>query len=330
MVVSATKRCTVALIDPAAQGRSGGNRVTALRWAGILRGLGLRVQRAATYTGQAADLMVALHAVRSADSIARFAAEHPELPLIVAATGTDLNTKATRAIADSVLALADAIVVLQDLALPQLPAPLRARAHVIVQSVLMPPEPPPAPSGFQVCVIANLRAVKDPLLIARAVELLPASVQARAVLLGDALDPDLATQARAHMQRSLRFAWLGAFPRRRALRLLQGSHVLVSSSHSEGGANAVGEAIVAGVPPLVTAIPGSLGLLGEDWPATFAVGDARGLADLLLRAAHDAAFLGDLRARLVPLAPRFARPREIASWQQLLARVVPEYLPASG
>ena len=259
------------IVDPAAPGRSGGNRVTALRWSLILRRLGVRVLRRAAWTTEPADVLVALHAVRSAPSIARFREQQPLQPLVVAATGTDINDVATRLVAERSLAQADAIVVLQDLALAQLPVTARARAHVVMQSVALPDELPPPASGLQVCALANLRAVKDPLLVARAAELLPASSAARVVLLGAALDDDLAAQARTHVARATRFSWLGALPRRRALRLLQGSHACVSSSFSEGGANAVGEAIVAGVPPLVTAIQGSFGLVGSDWPATFAV-----------------------------------------------------------
>lgn len=302
--------------------------MTALRWALILRGLGLRVVRRASLAGERADLLVALHAVRSAPSIERFRAAHPRAPLVVAATGTDVNEPTTRTTAERTLALADAIIVLQALAVEQVPLELRARTHVVMQSVALPAEPPPPPSGFQVCVLANLRSVKDPLLAARAAELLPASSAARVVLLGDDLDAHLAAQARLHVQRGMRFSWLGCVPRRRALRLLHGSAVMVSSSLSEGGANAVGEAIVAGVPPLVTAIPGSLGLLGADWPATFPVGDARRLADLILRAEHEPPFVADLRRRLRALAPRFARAHEIDSWRRILSALAPHCLGA--
>ena len=71
----------------------------------------------------------------------------------------------------------------------------------------------------------------------------------------------------------------------------------VSSSRHEGGANAVSEALALGVPVLATAIPGSIGLLGEELPGLYPVGDARRLADLLLRAETDPAFLASLAAR---------------------------------
>jgi len=312
------------LVDPAAPGRVGGNRVTALRWARILRQLGCRVVRQSTYDGRPADLLVALHAVRSATAIQRFHEVRGPRPVVVACTGTDLYDAASRGPLLHSLAMAGAVVVLQANALDVLPADVRPRAHVILQSVVLPPGPPPPPSGFQVCVLANLRQVKDPLLAARAAALLPASSAVRVLLLGEALDPDLAAQAFDAMQRGLRFAWLGAMRRGAALRVLQGSHALVNSSLAEGGANAVGEAIVAGVPPLVTSIPGSLGLLGADWPATFPVGDVRALKDLIERVERDAALRADLHARLQSLAPAFGRGREVECWRRLLREVAPQ------
>lgn len=289
----------------------------------MLRRLGCRVLRRTAWQGEPADLLVALHAVKSAPSLQRWQRELPGAPAIVAVTGTDVHDPSAAAQFASSLALADAVIVLQPRALDLLPADARAKATVIRQSVELPSPSPPRTLGFDVCVLANLRDVKRPLLAAQAACLLPASSRVRVILAGAALDPQLADAARAQMQRSLRFTWLGALPRPCALRLLQGARAMVSSSRSEGGANVVGEAIVAGVPPLVTAIPGSLGLLGADWPAQFPVDDADALAALLLRCERDAAFLADLHARLRALAPAFARSQELAAWRALLRQVAP-------
>lgn len=285
--------------------------------------------RRTQWQGESADLLVALHAVKSGASLQRWRDARQTAPAIVAVTGTDLHDPAAASAFAASLALADAVVVLQPRALDLLPASARGKAAVILQSVVLPQGAPGARSGYEVCVLANLRSVKQPLLAAQAAELLPASSRVRVVLAGAPLDPALAAEARALVDRSLRFAWLGPLPRARALRLLQGAQLMVSSSHSEGGANAVGEAIVAGVPPLVTAIPGSLGLLGADWPAQFPVGDARALADLLLRCERDPAFSSDLRARLLALAPQFAPERELAAWRALLTRVAPGCVSAA-
>src|SRR5437660_11399269 len=67
-----------------------GNRVTAVRWARILRGLGQRVFIGQKYDGSNCDLLVALHARRSHEAVAQFRRLHPDKPIVVALTGTDL------------------------------------------------------------------------------------------------------------------------------------------------------------------------------------------------------------------------------------------------
>ena len=80
----------ILIIGPAPTGSRGGNRVSALRWARMLRAEGHRVRIAAEYTGQPCDLVIALHARRSHGSIAAYRAAYPERPLVVVLTGTDL------------------------------------------------------------------------------------------------------------------------------------------------------------------------------------------------------------------------------------------------
>jgi hypothetical protein len=67
-----------------------GNKMTALRWARILRKLGHKVGVDQFYDGGRWDLLIALHARRSHASIENFCQLHPERPLIVVLTGTDL------------------------------------------------------------------------------------------------------------------------------------------------------------------------------------------------------------------------------------------------
>ena len=80
----------ISLITPADKQARAGNRTTAVRWARILEGLGHRVRYELDYGGADADLMVAVHAWRSASSIRRFRAAYPGRPLIVALAGTDI------------------------------------------------------------------------------------------------------------------------------------------------------------------------------------------------------------------------------------------------
>ena len=79
---------------------------------------------------------------------------------------------------------------------------------------------------------------------------------------------------------------------------------MVLSSRSEGGANVISEAIVAGVPILASRMDGNVGLLGADYPGYFPVGDTQALARLLWRIEADAPFVATASSRDRP--PRAA------------------------
>lgn len=125
----------VAVLTPAARGTHTGNRVTALRWAKRLRELGHRVSIMERYDEAACDCLVALHAVKSADSVERCHEVAPHTPIVVALTGTDVYGQHSHEGIQS-LEIANAIVALQPLALEKLPPPLRSKAHVIYQSAV--------------------------------------------------------------------------------------------------------------------------------------------------------------------------------------------------
>ncbi|MDP8971331.1 MAG: TIGR04348 family glycosyltransferase [Actinomycetota bacterium] len=314
----------VCLVTPAPPRSRKGNRVTAERWAAILRELGHDPSIVEAYEDQRCDVLVALHARRSAPSVGRFRDRRPRAPLVLALTGTDLyRDLAVCPAARRALTLADRLVVLQPLGVDELPQPLRHRARVIYQSAQPPPvRQPPAGGVFEVAVLAHLRPVKDPLLAARAVRLLPPESTLTVLHLGAALEADLAHQARSETATNRRYRWLGDLPHARALRLLARCRLLVVSSKLEGGANVVTEAIACSVPVLSTRVAGSVGILGADYPGYFPVGDADRLGFLLDRAEHDRDGLyKDLRRRCDALKPLVDPARERRSWQQLLAEL---------
>src|SRR6266581_9295575 len=135
----------VALVTPAGARSRSGNRHTAVRWAAMLRALGHKVAVSTQWDGRAADLMLALHARRSHASIVRFREQCPDSQLVVVLTGTDLY-RDIRADHDAKasLALADRLVVLQEMGLLELPARFRRKTRVIYQSaeVHAPRKPP--------------------------------------------------------------------------------------------------------------------------------------------------------------------------------------------
>ena len=103
-------------------------------------------------------------------------------------------------------------------------------------------------------------------------------------------------------------------------RRIQTAHLLVHASRMEGGAHVVIEALRSGTPVIASRIDGNLGLLGDDWPAVFEVGDDAALARLIARARDEPAMLEDLRRRALARAPAFAPEAERAA---LLAIVGP-------
>ncbi len=313
----------VCLVTPDSGGARTGNRTTALRWARILRGLSHRVRVTGEWKGNACDLLVALHASRSHGSIARFHRVHPDLPVVLALTGTDLYRDLPRSRqALRSIAIAHRLVTLHPLAQREISRAHRSRIRVIHQSVApLRGTALPSRRSFDVCVIAHLRSVKDPFRAAMAARRLPAESQVRVLHAGGALRPGLAARADAEQERNQRYHWLGELPRWKLLRTLARCRLMVIASRMEGGANAVGEAIVAGVPILASRIPGNVGLLGRRYPGYFEVGDTAELARLIRRAETDGEFLRRLRREVVSHRPLFSPAREMQAWKTLLAEL---------
>lgn len=300
----------MAIITPAAAEANTGNWHTAARWARFLRARH-RVRVLQAWNGEAADALIALHARRSAASIAAFARAHPDRPLIVVLTGTDLYRDIrTDAAAQRSLELATRLVVLQERGLEALPAALRGKAVVIYQSA--PRLAPGAPhrTTFDVAVVGHLREEKDPRLAMRVAEILPTDSRIRVLHVGDALDPALGRAARSAQRRCARYRWIGALPRARARQVMRNARLLLHPSTMEGGAQAILEAIQSGTPVVASDCAGNVGMLGRDYPGLFPVGDVQAAAKLLRRAESDAKFLRALQSACKKRAPLFDPERE--------------------
>jgi dimethylhistidine N-methyltransferase len=320
------------IITPAPPGSRGGNRTTALRWAKRLRELGLSVQvRTEWSRADACDLVIALHATKSAAQALRALRERPDLPLVVGLAGTDVygalrGGDDVAAAGWAVLRAAARVIALNPLAARTLPDDIAAKTRTIIQSArpAPPPHPSDMPDAFDACVIAHLRPVKDPFRVAAAARLVPPESRLRVLHVGRAITEDLARAARAEERHNRRYVWLDERPRAQALGLLARSKVLVLASEAEGGANVISEAIAAGVPVIASRIDGSVGILGADWPAYFPVGDTAALAALLDRVERDRGFHQHLLRRTRALAPLVDPARERAAFAELLDELYPE------
>ncbi|MGH9792634.1 MAG: selenoneine biosynthesis selenosugar synthase SenB [Candidatus Acidiferrales bacterium] len=310
----------IALVTPAPAQVHTGNRTTADRWAQLLRELDHEVNIAKDWRGEECDLLLALHARRSFPAIQRFRRERPQAPLLVALTGTDLYGDLQNSLdAKQSLEMASRIVVLQPLAADAVPEAARQKVRTIVQSARHGTATPPRQTRFfQVCVLAHLRDVKDPLRAAYAVRDLPASSRVRVKHAGAVLEDGFAAQVKAEQQTNSRYQWLGPVAHEDALKLLAGSHLLVLTSRLEGGANVVSEAIAASVPVISSHIPGSVGILGNDYRGYFPVGDTAALQQGLRRAESDAEFYRALQQCVSGLQPLVSPTREREAWRTLL------------
>jgi len=294
--LAAIKPLRIVIVTPAAPGSRHGNRNTALRWARHLRALGHTVHVAVEWGGRDADILIALHARRSHAAIKAWKAAHPQRPLVLLLTGTDLYRDIRGdAAARASLRLADRMVVLQPKGLDELGAAQRAKTRVIFQSVPAMRRLAPPRSYFLVTVIGHLREEKDPFRAALALAHLPQRA-IRVVQLGKAMTPEMARRARALMRTEPRYRWLRELDHAGAMRWLARSHVMVISSQMEGGAHVVSEAIAIGVPVIASAIPGNIGLLGARYPGYYPFADETALAAQLTRAQSNPARLTALAA----------------------------------
>lgn len=317
----------ILIVSPAAARDNNGNWQTASRWARFLRGryaVDVSADFSEAATEAAPDLLIALHARRSAAALATFKRAFPERPCILVLTGTDLyrdidSDPEARASLDA----ADAIVVLQEAGLARLAPQLQAKTRVIYQSApALRPAPATTRRHIDICMIGHLRDEKDPLTFMRAAAQVH-NPRLRLLHIGGALDPALLAAAQAAEAATPRYRWLGPLPHAQARQRLKRCHAMVIASRMEGGANVIIEAVTSGVPVLASRIEGNIGMLGADYAGYFALGDAAALARLIERCAMDAAFDALLRRQCAARAPLFAPAAEQAALADLVDNLLP-------
>ncbi|MBC8057951.1 MAG: TIGR04348 family glycosyltransferase, partial [Rhizobiales bacterium] len=305
-------------VTPALADANNGNWQTASRWARMLRA-DYRVTLLDCWQGEPADILIALHARRSARSIERWSRARPADPLVVVLTGTDLygDIHADPSAQHS-LDLADALVVLHERGVDDLPARYRAKAVTCIQSTTTRTTLAKTPRHLRAVMVGHLRDEKAPGTYFAAARKLAARTDILLDHVGAALDPALGAQAQALQQRCPGYRWLGALPHASTRGHIQRAHALVHTSRIEGGAHVLMEAICSGTPVLATRIAGNVGMLGSDYAGYFDPGDAAGLAALLERCRDEPAILDALRGQGAARAPLFEPARERATLRALL------------
>jgi len=314
----------IRLICPVPRASRHGNMTSALRWSRILKALGHRVVIEEKYKGASCDLLLALHAWRSYDSIDLFSQLHPELPIILALTGTDIYQDIhEKPEAQRSLELATRMMMLQPLGMDELPVHVRDKARTIFQSARqIPGGHQPSGKTFNVSVIGHLRPVKDPMRAAMASRFLPESSQLHVQHVGGAMTPEFAAVAEAETANNPRYRWLGELPRWKARRVMAKSQAMVLTSLAEGGANVVSEALADSIPVIASRIAGSVGMLGEDYPGYYQAEDEQDLARVLTRLETDPTFLQELKRWCTELSPMVSPATEQSLWNELILDAV--------
>lgn len=276
---------SLVIVTPALADANNGNWQTASRWARLLAAhwrVTLLKQWSPDLPGPVPDALLALHARRSADSVAAWAQRHPDRPLVLALTGTDLYRDiAVDASAQASLRLAHRLIVLHDRGPLSLPEALRGRCEVVLQSCTARRTLDKPADRLRVVAVGHLREEKDPATLLAAVRRLRPDEGIRVDHIGAALDPALGAAAERTAAECPHYRWLGALPHDRTRDRIQRAHLLVHTSRMEGGAHVVMEAVRSGTPVLASLIDGNMGMLGEGYGGYFPAGDPAALADAL-------------------------------------------------
>ncbi len=312
----------IRIITPALADANNGNWRTAHRWQTLLtqRSPGsaaapdFQVIVQGEWSGESCDLLIALHARRSAPSIARYREAFPAKPLIVVLTGTDLyRDLATSKEARQSLRLADSLIVLQDDAIHFVPVEHRKKTHVVYQSAKPLKPSIKAKSKLNCVVVGHLRDEKDPSTIFRAASQLSDSDHIHILHIGAPLDESLAEIARTLSAHNKNYHWSGAMSHGLTRAAIKRAHLLIHPSIMEGGANVIVEALTSGTAVLASQMSGNIGMLGPNYEGYFAVGDDVALLALLKRVLSDANFKSRLGNACLARARLFLHETERAS-----------------
>ena len=276
------KQPSIVIISPALAAANNGNWQTARRWQAMLSGH-YRVEIMQTWNGEPFDAMLALHARRSADAMSRWAAAHPDKPLVLALTGTDLYRDiAVDAQAQQSLQLAQRLIVLQELGPRSLPPQFRSKCRVIFQSTPRRQSVQKTPQELRALMVGHLRAEKSPQTYFAAARALAHRPDIVLEHIGAPLDAALGEEARQLALAVPNYRYLGELSHEQTLEHIANAHVLVHPSQMEGGAHVVMEAVMCGTPVLASRIDGNVGMLGFDYEGYFDCDHADQLVQALI------------------------------------------------
>lgn len=321
--VSLSAKPKLVIVSPALASANNGNWQTAKRYRQILKAH-FQIRLVSEWDGaKTDDYLIALHARRSFPSIAAWHALHGSQGSVVVLTGTDLyrdikhNPQAQQS-----LEFAARLIVLQQMGLAELPAPLRSKTSVVLQSTTPRVTLSKTARCIRVVMVGHLREEKSPHTLFEAAALLAQQQDIYIQHIGAEHDQILARMAHQTAALYSQYQFTGALTYAETRRQIQRSHVLVHTSVMEGGAHVLMEAICSGVPVIASRIAGNIGMLGEEYAGLFPVGDAKALADMLIRFRHDTEFEHQLKKQCALRAPLFSAEHERKGLLTILDNII--------
>ncbi|BDS06869.1 glycosyl transferase [Oceaniferula spumae] len=314
----------VLIHSPYPRQRSQGNAVTAKRMTALLRegGLDVKIHERGD-APLAAKCLIALNARKSATEIFDFHQRQPESPIIALLTGTDVNhpdmeteTSETRI----ALELCTAIVSLHDGFSHRIPSHLLEKTEVIYPSVQLPQSiRHHATAPIDIVIAGNFRSEKNPSLLMEAARAL-ADTPMHFHAYGQGGDYQAELEKTA--AECPNFHFHGVQDHDVVLANMQTAHALLNTSTEEGGANAICEAVVIGLPVIASKIAGNKGMLGEDYGGLFPSESTTALTEILTRSIDDPDFYQSLKSQITTRAPLFSYRREADQWTALVRRLL--------
>lgn len=314
---------SILIYSPFAVGTAQGNAISASRLESMINDFGYvpRVE-ANEYSGAQASLAIILNAWRSAEVIQHFKKVNPTSAVIILITGSDINHKDFGS-ADSVVRkamdAADALVMLHDIEFDTLPFYLQKKCTVIYPSVDLPKSLSHQPNQqyFEVILSGNIRAVKNPELAVKIAQLLPENAGIKIRAYGN-----VESEYREMLQKANdtlpSFHWAGQVSHMQNLEKLQSAHLLLNTSHAEGGANAICEALSIGIPVIASDIRGNIGMLGKFYAGLFTKNNAEMAVELLIKARQNPHFYTYLKQQTKERATKFSFDSEYSEWEKII------------
>lgn len=323
-MTSDKKEIRVAIVTPAFADANNGNWQTAQRWLRMIEPIAsVRLVRnwpdAPDYSCRD-NVMLALHARRSAESIANWHAEKSGRSLGVVLTGTDLYRDITiDTMARRSLNFGGVLAVLQEKAPQALPHEVRHKARIIFPSSSTRKTLPKSADRLRVVMVGHLRDEKSPETLFAAARLLTEYRNIHIDHIGNALDPALADAARQTMHHAPNYSWLGGLSREAVRRRIQRAHLLVHTSRMEGGAHVIMEALTSGTPVIASYVDGNIGMLGPEYAGYFPWGNARKLTEMIEACLSADGLLTRLERQCRERVPLFAPDCERMAVQTLVS-----------